>query len=131
MPEPAPPCRRFQFRLRTLLIAVTLFCVMGGYLAREAKIVQERRAEWKSVKGHVSFRNEDDFGVLNWTRRALGDRPVYIIELPEETEPAEIARLRAIFPEGRIRLFDPKEATPAPSLCFPATATTPLFTHYR
>jgi hypothetical protein len=90
------------------LIGVTLFCVFGGYVAREAKIVQERRAAWKSVKGQVDFRNYDDFGVLNWTRRALGDKVVYIIYLPEETEPAEIARLHAIFPEGRIRLDDPK-----------------------
>jgi hypothetical protein len=28
--DPAPPHRRFQFRLRTMMIGVTLFCVAGG-----------------------------------------------------------------------------------------------------
>jgi hypothetical protein len=106
-----PPCRRrFQFRLRTLMVGVTIFCIVGGYVAHEAKIVQERRIEWKrSVKDRqVDFRNEDEFGVLNWTRRALGDKVVYIIYVPQETERDEIARLHAIFPEGRIRLVDSK-----------------------
>ena len=100
--------RRLQFRLRTLIIGVTLLCVVGGYVASQAKIVQQRRAEWKrSVNdGTFSFRHYDDFGVLNWTRRALGDKVVYIISLPEETDPAELARLHAIFPEGRICLTD-------------------------
>ena len=38
--------RRFQFRLRTLLIGVTIFClVVGSYVAHEAKIVRERKSE--------------------------------------------------------------------------------------
>jgi hypothetical protein len=28
------PRRRFQFRLRTLMIAVTVFCIVGGPLVR-------------------------------------------------------------------------------------------------
>jgi hypothetical protein len=111
------PC--FQFRLRTLLIVVTLLAVVCAYVTHEAKIVQERRAEWnRNGKDRwVQLRDEDDFGVLNWTRRALGDRACYEILISEETDPAEIERLRAIFPEGRIRLFDPTKATPAtPSL---------------
>ena len=75
--------------------------------------------EWKrSAKDRqVDFRNEDEFGVFNWTRRALGDKVVYIIYLPEETDPAELARLHVIFPEGRTRLTDwkshPAPATPS------------------
>jgi hypothetical protein len=34
------PRRRFQFRLRTLMIVVTMFCVIGGYVAWHKKIVQ-------------------------------------------------------------------------------------------
>jgi hypothetical protein len=108
MADSAPPRRRFQFRLRTLLIVVTLLAVACGYVAHEARIVQDRRDEWKRsvTYRHVMFRNEDEFGILNWTRRALGDKVVYIIALPEETDPAELARLHSIFPEGRIRLLE-------------------------
>jgi hypothetical protein len=104
---PKRKCRWFQFSLRTLLIGVTLLCVACANLTHELKIVQQRRDEWnRSVnRRQVLFRKEDDFGVLNWTRRALGDKVVYIIYLPEETDPAELARLHAIFPEGRIRLY--------------------------
>ena len=39
-----PPPRRFQFRLRTLLIGVTLFCiVVGGYIGSQLKVIRERR----------------------------------------------------------------------------------------
>ena len=31
MPD-LPPRRRFQFRLRTMMIGVTIFCVVGGWL---------------------------------------------------------------------------------------------------
>src|ERR1700694_3854035 len=37
--------RWFQFRLRTLMVVVTLFCVVvGGYIGRQAKIVRDRKA---------------------------------------------------------------------------------------
>jgi hypothetical protein len=47
-----PPKRKrrcFQFRLRTLLIGVTLVAVVCGYVAWQAKIVRERRAELNRV----------------------------------------------------------------------------------
>ena len=43
-----PPKRKrrwFQFSLRTLMIGVTLFCmVIGGYVGWQAKIIRERNA---------------------------------------------------------------------------------------
>jgi hypothetical protein len=46
MPDQPSPRRRFQFRLRTLLICVTAFCVViGGYTGWQNKIVKERQ-EW-------------------------------------------------------------------------------------
>ena len=56
-PQADPPNRKrrwFQFSLRTLMIGVTIFCVvMGGYAAREAKIVRERRA-WGATDGNAA-----------------------------------------------------------------------------
>jgi hypothetical protein len=51
MPDQPSPRRRFQFRLRTLLIGVTLAAVACAYVAREAQIVRERKA-W--LKAHSS-----------------------------------------------------------------------------
>ena len=43
--------RRFQFSLRTLLIVVTLFCVVaGGYVGWQKKIVSERKALRQTVE---------------------------------------------------------------------------------
>jgi hypothetical protein len=42
---PSSPLRRFQFRLRTLLIVVTVLSAVCGYLGWQAKIVQERKAK--------------------------------------------------------------------------------------
>jgi hypothetical protein len=46
-PEAKPPKRKrrwFQFSLRTLLIVVTMLAAACGYVAWQAKIVQERTA---------------------------------------------------------------------------------------
>jgi hypothetical protein len=44
MPDQPSP-RRFQFRLRTLLIGVTLLAVPCAYIGWQLKIVRERQAE--------------------------------------------------------------------------------------
>ena len=47
-----PPKRKrrwFQFRLRTLMIGVTLLAIPCGYVGWQAKIVRERRAELNRV----------------------------------------------------------------------------------
>jgi hypothetical protein len=41
---------RFQFRLRTLLIVVTLLCVVGGYVGRQVRIIRERTAELEKLR---------------------------------------------------------------------------------
>jgi hypothetical protein len=44
MQDQFPFRRRFQFRLRTLMIVVTLLAVACAYVAWQSKIVRERRA---------------------------------------------------------------------------------------
>jgi hypothetical protein len=44
MADRLSPRRRFQFRLRTLMIGVPLLAVPLGYVGWQAKIVRERRA---------------------------------------------------------------------------------------
>jgi hypothetical protein len=43
--------RRFQFRLRTLLILVTIFCVVGGWFGNQVRIVRERSAMLRRIMG--------------------------------------------------------------------------------
>jgi hypothetical protein len=44
MPDQPSPRRRFQFRLRTLMIGVTLLGVACGYVGSQVNIVRDRRA---------------------------------------------------------------------------------------
>jgi hypothetical protein len=41
--------RRFQFRLRTLMIGVTLFCLVAGWLLNQASVVWERKSLLESA----------------------------------------------------------------------------------
>jgi hypothetical protein len=44
MSDQPSPRRRIQFRLRTLMVVVTLLAVPCGYVGWQAKIVRERKA---------------------------------------------------------------------------------------
>jgi hypothetical protein len=59
MAESSPPRRRFQFRLRTLMIGVTLFALIPcGYVGWQAKIVRERKATFSRL-----ISDPNDFGI--------------------------------------------------------------------
>jgi hypothetical protein len=107
MPDPTSPRRRFQFRLRTLLIAVTLICVVAGYVGRQASIVRERRAELSrpDFTRLVGFDDADTKGAVSWIRRALGDKSVRAILYPVGTDAAELDRLRVLFPEASVSIY--------------------------
>ena len=96
---------RFQFSLRTLLIGVTLFCVLvGSYVGWQAKIVRERKAELNRVakKYLIGIEESDQAMTIPWLRRILGDVTVDFIAVPAETPRDEIDRLHALFPESRV-----------------------------
>jgi hypothetical protein len=107
--------RRFQFRMRTLMIVVTLLAVACAYLAHEAKIVRERKAFLQSPGERViqspSYRNGqpvDPDMKVSWIRRMLGDGPVSMIALPMGTEKTECDRITALFPETKIMAYYPR-----------------------
>ncbi len=76
MPDQPSPRRRFQFRLRTLLIVVTLLAVPCAYVGWQAKIVRNRRAmlfdnpRFGMLSDFVSVGGEPE---VSWLRRYLGD----------------------------------------------------------
>ena len=105
------PRRRFQFRLRTLMIVVTAFCVVvGGYTVNERRLVNERRDYLNSNRIHSSsfripayYAKGDKSNAPSGIRVLLGDkaqREVFVERnAPEETKRA----VAALFPEADIR----------------------------
>jgi hypothetical protein len=100
--------RRFQFRLRTLMIVVTLLAGVCGYVAHEAKIVRDRNA-W--LRTH-SQKSASGFGYGPSTkgdraqrpgliRQWLGDEEKRAIYAVDHT-PSGLATAAELFPEATI-----------------------------
>jgi hypothetical protein len=102
------PRRRFQFRLRTLMIGVTLFCVFAGYIASQANIVRARSAMRDEINHsggvvRVLIANEDNADhVVPWIRTLIRDRAVSFIGLPIAVGIEYRDRVHALFPEAEI-----------------------------
>jgi hypothetical protein len=108
--EPQKPRRRrFQFRLRTLLIGVVLIGSACGYFGHESRIVQERK-NWLSVHPFM-FIHEDErrfaycFAAGNENRSPsqlrlwLGDEDCRVLYLFDSVTDA-LKRAAAMFPEA-------------------------------
>jgi hypothetical protein len=112
MPAQPSPRRRFQFRLRTLLIVVTLLAVPLGYVGWQAKIVHERQVMMRWVEEH------DGYCLLavnkpvtqttpaerpSLIRRWLGDAQVAEVCFRSLISHDDAARIREAFPGVQIR----------------------------
>ena len=102
---------RFQFSLRTLLIAVTVLAIPCGWLGWQAKIVRDRIATAREIEHEGGrLRSFINTGVVPWPktpptqpwyRRLFGDAIVDCIDLP----PSMTSRQNEIqeqFPESEI-----------------------------
>jgi hypothetical protein len=110
--EPGMPRRRwYQFRLRTLLVVVTLLAIPCGYVGWQARIVHERKAviaEVERLGGSYSSRRPSMFeaGDPCWIRLMLGDVPTHgCFVVPLKTDPAVIRRIKLAFPDGVVMAF--------------------------
>jgi hypothetical protein len=85
------PRRRFQFRLRTLMIGVTLLAVVCvcDYVAHEAEIVRERKALLKSGRLSLVGQVAEETRRISWLRARLGDVDCWIIALDDKTSDAD------------------------------------------
>jgi hypothetical protein len=114
MADQPPSRRRFQFRLRSLLIGVTVFCVVvGGFVGWQAKIVRERLALRDSCATVAIFLDEEDVlfthpprekSTVSWIRERLGDKAVHAITCYKGIAPETANRIVAAFPEADITL---------------------------
>jgi hypothetical protein len=107
--------RRFQFRLRTLLIGIALVSLLLGWLGWQFKVVQERRAIRSEIQNaggmfvtlpplpdpNEKFTKQAD---ISWIRRLMGDEAVSVISLPHDTLTGDddLTRIKAAFPEASI-----------------------------
>ncbi len=110
-PMPRP---RFQFRLRTLFVVVTIAAVACAYVAHEWRIVQARKA-WLSNHNYKTARMWDFgstkmvvVGERNATadpppiRRWLGDQAVEMIIVDPGPD---VQQVQTFFPEARIIFY--------------------------
>ena len=102
--EPAmtePPTRKrrwYQFSLRTLLIVVTLFCVAGGYVCWQVRMVRERSAVLRELR------------TKDWPHDLLGAftmRDFYRLNVDPSTTPQ--------FLSGKPELHARRDANQAPA----------------
>ena len=102
--EEMPKRRWLTFSVRTLLIAVTIFCV---WLSWQVSIVRERKAVRKILQERETFTYEECHpgmphlpGVhISWIRAALGDEAVSYFYLSGRETVDEMQRIRRAFPE--------------------------------
>jgi hypothetical protein len=97
--------RWLRFSIRTLLVAVTIFCVWLGW---EWRIVENRNSVRHHFSRRVSFGHAEDvdpFGQpvpahLSWIREAMGDSLVWSLDYDcENVGEPEVERIRQAFPE--------------------------------
>jgi hypothetical protein len=103
MPDQPAPRRRFQFRLRTIFIGVTLLSSPCAYIGWEAKVVRQREEFLNGHDHHLGpnpFNDERGYPNVPWIQGLLGSTPVYEIFV---AGPADAERAAALFPEAIIR----------------------------
>jgi hypothetical protein len=108
--QPTHGRRSFQFRLPTLMISVTLFCVVaGGYVVAQRQIVKERQAILDDVLSRggiahpdISWPNGPPVTRLSWVREWLGDKAMKWIVIPTEATTEEEERIRSLFAEAEV-----------------------------
>jgi hypothetical protein len=112
MADQPSPRRRFQFRLRTLMIVVTLFALIPcGYVGWQAKIVRERRSwltrlqeqGYKYPKiGDIVIHAGNGHGGPNIVRRWLGDEAIVAVALPATISEEDSEATLRLFPESNV-----------------------------
>jgi hypothetical protein len=99
--------RWFQFKLRTLLIVVTIAAAACAWATHEGRIVQERTAvrEWIEAGGGACVSNNLSLHVPpgagieepSFVRRWLGDRTVTTVFLPRRFSDRDLQRIKTCF----------------------------------
>jgi hypothetical protein len=105
-----PPKRKrrwFQFRLRTLMVVVTIMAAGCAWIAHEGRIVQERTAlrQWIEEGGGACVSNDLAASVSSSpsidepsiVRRWMGDQTVTTVFLPRKFADQDLLRIKTCF----------------------------------
>jgi hypothetical protein len=101
---------RFQFRLRTLLIGITLLAIPCAYVGWQAKIVRDRKSIARWIEDHNGELSDNFAGSsqkpyrphVSWLRGILGDESAALILLPMSVSDDEKQQIENAFPEAEI-----------------------------
>ena len=116
MADQPSPRRRFQFRLRTLMIVVTLLAVACGYVGSQAKVARERHqamATHRTIYPDVNLGPRGEMyqrwtGVpvirpeAPWPLRWFGEQGYWGINSGDTASDDEVANLKRLFPEAEV-----------------------------
>ena len=145
MADPAPPRRRFQFRLRTLMIGVTLLAVPcrlhrlagenceGGKKIRESVVGSFVTAPDFAKMVHGGIFKLETLPHISSLRRLLGDEAMVSISVFKDDD---VDAVRVAFPEAEVNGLRPMNerllATylGLPTIKFPAAVLHTGITHY-
>ena len=110
MTDNLPKRRRgFRFSLRTMLMLITAFGSVLGWLGWNWRIVQERNNTLgiinKSMRTVVATRRLDP-SPMPFPRNLMGDWRLKCVFVRRDLADSEVTRLRNTFPEAELRLVD-------------------------
>jgi hypothetical protein len=99
--------KRFQFRLRTLFIVVTLLAAPCAYVGWQEKIVREREAMSDPSNVLVFCTDVDQSEDIPLVRRWLGDQLYRSVVLSDAASDDMVSEYKMAFPEADVmRLSD-------------------------
>jgi hypothetical protein len=105
MPDPSTPSRRFQFRLRTLLIGVTLLAALSASVLWVVKdrnsLIQERDRAIRERDDALDRLNGPAISSIVLRRTDTGQLE---IEIPAGTPPKEIEKVKRMYGGAIIKL---------------------------
>jgi hypothetical protein len=104
---PSRKRRWFQFSLRTLMIGVTLFCVViaAGWCANQARRAWARTSILEAIREHGGEYQErlgHQPSIKSFLRRLCGDRCVVVVWRPRDGSGPTEDEIRAEFPKVQI-----------------------------
>jgi len=92
MTTPHPKRRYFRYRLRTLMIVVTVFCIWMGITAKRARDQRQTVESILEAGGKITYKHETPYSPIDpprpeWLRKLIGDDYFFSVAEVDYTGP--------------------------------------------